>query len=127
MSVSDRWNRLETVFGQALELPADERKAFVERSCSDEPDLGHEILELLAISEEAGDELRTLVSGEVEQLAAMETRGLIGRRLGAYQLVAHLGSGGMGSVYLAERDDAQFRRTVAVKVLHRGLGSTEAA
>ncbi len=41
-------------------------------------------------------------------------------RFGPYRVLAHLGSGGMGSVYLAERDDDQFRKQVALKVIRAG-------
>ncbi len=42
---------------------------------------------------------------------------LQGRRLGAFRLTDILGRGGMGTVYLAERDDGTFEQQVAVKVL----------
>ena len=40
-----------------------------------------------------------------------------GRRVGAYRIVRELGRGGMGRVYLAERDDAQYAARVAVKLV----------
>ena len=42
---------------------------------------------------------------------------MIERRVGPYRVLAEVGRGGMGVVYLAERDDGQFRRRVAVKIL----------
>ena len=44
-----------------------------------------------------------------------------GPRIGSYRLVRELGQGGMGTVYLAVRDDDAFRKRVAVKVLKRGM------
>src|SRR5262249_54097651 len=44
-----------------------------------------------------------------------------GRRIGVYRLVRLLGQGGVGSVYLAGRDDDQFQKEVAVKLLKRGM------
>jgi len=49
----------------------------------------------------------------------------IGARLGPYRIIDHLGVGGMGTVYLAEREDEQFERRVAVKVLRSGFDSPE--
>jgi serine/threonine protein kinase/Tol biopolymer transport system component len=45
----------------------------------------------------------------------------IGERVGAYRIIGEVGRGGMGAVYLAERDDSEFRRRVAIKVVKRGM------
>ena len=42
-------------------------------------------------------------------------------RLGPYRLIRELGRGGMGTVYLAVRDDDAFQKRVAIKVLKRGM------
>ncbi len=49
---------------------------------------------------------------------------LSNQRFGAYRIVRLIGQGGMGQVYLAERDDS-YRQQVAIKVLRRGLDSEE--
>src|SRR5688500_8862382 len=46
---------------------------------------------------------------------------LSGRRIGKFVLVGELGSGGMGTVYLAERWDEEFDQKVAIKILRREL------
>ncbi len=57
--------------------------------------------------------LHALVSrGDTEELA-------VGDRLGHWTLTERLGQGGMGSVFVAERDDGLFRQRVAVKILRR--------
>jgi tetratricopeptide (TPR) repeat protein len=50
---------------------------------------------------------------------------LIGKILGRYRIIRLLGRGGMGSVYLGQRDDEQFSRRVAVKVIRPGADSEE--
>lgn len=49
-----------------------------------------------------------------------------GERLGPYRLLREIGAGGMGTVFLAERDDGNFTRQVAIKLL-RGFPTTEDA
>lgn len=46
----------------------------------------------------------------------------IGTRIGPYRVVREIGQGGMGSVYLATRDDEQYRQEVAIKLIKTGLG-----
>jgi tetratricopeptide (TPR) repeat protein/predicted Ser/Thr protein kinase len=41
-------------------------------------------------------------------------------RIGHYRVLREIGSGGMGVVYLAERDDGEYQQTVAIKVIRRG-------
>ncbi len=48
---------------------------------------------------------------------------LVGQRLGPYRVVRLVGRGGMGAVYEAERDDAQYRQRVAIKTIWRGADS----
>jgi eukaryotic-like serine/threonine-protein kinase len=66
-------------------------------------------------------------SGPIEQASAEAVEPPIGpierdgARLGAYRLVRRIGTGGMGEVYLAERDDAQYRKQVAIKMVRSGL------
>jgi serine/threonine-protein kinase len=47
--------------------------------------------------------------------------GLAGQTLGVYTLVLQIGHGGMGTVWLAERNDGRFERRVAVKILNIAL------
>ena len=42
-------------------------------------------------------------------------------RVGTYRLVRELGQGGMGTVFLAVRDDDEFHKRVAIKILTRGM------
>lgn len=119
---SHRWRRLETLFHRGLELPSDERTAFLIAECADEPSLAQEVAALLAPTE--GPRAGVAVGQALRQLLAGEAASQVGRRVGPYRLVELLGHGGMGAVYLAERDDDEFQRRVAIKLLP-GLMHTE--
>jgi eukaryotic-like serine/threonine-protein kinase len=53
--------------------------------------------------------------------ALAEDEPLVGRRIGPYLVLSLLGRGGMGSVWLAQRDDGLFAREVALKLVHPAL------
>ena len=52
---------------------------------------------------------------------ALDTERWLGRRLGAYEIVALIGVGGMGEVYRARRMDAEYEKEVAIKLVPTGL------
>lgn len=125
MSDPDRWRTVDRIFAQALELPPAERVAFLDTACDGDEGLRREVERLLAadarnatfLERPAGEMLGWRPpAGEEEE----------GGRLGPYRLLRRIGGGGMGMVYLACRDDAEYQREVAVKILRAGLEGTEA-
>ena len=70
-------------------------------------------------------ELRKIILEELDLSARVSPEAAgwaawIGERIGAFRLIGPLGQGGMASVFLAEREDVDFRQRVAVKLLRRG-------
>ena len=124
-----RWDRLKTILGEALEQNSSAaRIALVERRCGEDTDLLEEAESLLAEAEALLNE-RTDSFEDCAQNAASTfwqegpLRG--GERVGAYVIVRELGRGGMGTVFLAERADGQFEKQVAIKILNRGADTAE--
>lgn len=117
--------RIEGLFGEALEQPADEREAFLEQA-TDDDDLREQVRELLAGEHAA----RSYFDGVRDRVAATADDALdgshIAQRFGPYRTTRVLGRGGMGSVYEAERVDGQFEQRVALKLIRRGM-ETEGA
>jgi serine/threonine-protein kinase len=123
-----RWAQLAPILDEALELPADQRPAYLERACRGDSRLRAELEALLSADEASGEFLEE--SAEV-YLEAMAASGLgdisvpTGTMLGPYRVERELARGGMGTVYLAERADGQFDQRVALKLIRSGLESAE--
>jgi tetratricopeptide (TPR) repeat protein/tRNA A-37 threonylcarbamoyl transferase component Bud32 len=119
----DRWQRLEALFHEALDLPPERREAFL-REAEPDPSIRRDVLRLL----EADADPETLDIGLAERLAELgpEPAGspsLEGREVGPYRVIRRIGEGGMGAVYLAERDDVD--RTVALKLVRGALAAPD--
>ncbi|HEV8580634.1 MAG TPA: serine/threonine-protein kinase, partial [Thermoanaerobaculia bacterium] len=117
-----RWQGMDRLFAEALERPPAERCAFLEVACGGDVALRNAVERLLAADERNGTFLELpavpLLGLELED---RQEQG----RLGPYRLLRSLGRGGMGVVYLGVRDDEQYERQVAVKILRSGLEDTE--
>lgn len=109
---------VERLFEAAVRLPAAQREEFLVREC-DNPALLAELSSLLRCDDYAGDMLEGAITREAALF--LERQALRpGDRAGQYRILAVLGHGGMGEVYLAERADGKFTRQVAIKVIYGG-------
>ncbi|HZW05321.1 MAG TPA: serine/threonine-protein kinase [Candidatus Nitrosotalea sp.] len=116
--MSFTWNQVRDVVDAVLELPAGQRTAYLEKACA-EPKLRRYVESLILSYENAGEFLENPAivshSGSWDESASW-----IGRRIGPYRLEAEIGQGGMGSVYRAVRDDEQYEKRVAIKLVKTG-------
>jgi len=120
MTDSNRMRRVMSLFQQALTLSGAARDEFLVSECGDDAALLDEVRALLDAEGHDDDTIRGAVEALAADLVSGTEEALIDQRIGNYRLVRVLGTGGMGSVYLAERADDQFEHQVAVKVLQAG-------
>jgi WD40 repeat protein len=127
--------RFSTLFAQALELPPEERGAFLDAACRGDLGLRADVESLLAY--DAGVEVGEhddafLKSPLVRGAGKVDTdpsslpvqhKPDLPTHLGRYRILGRLGEGGMGTVFEAEQDNP--RRTVALKVIRSELVSPE--
>ena len=116
---------LHRLLDEALELAPEQRAAWLARVGTRHPEQAEELAAMLAAEPEL--DARGFLAGGAWDAgpprpgAEPGASALSGRRIGAYTLVAPLGRGGMGSVWLAERSDGRFEGQVAIKLLNLAL------
>ncbi|MEM7350600.1 MAG: serine/threonine-protein kinase [Acidobacteriota bacterium] len=118
----ERWQAVRRVLDAALELPPEERAAFVERQCSD-VGLRRDV-EAMLVSYDEGE---TLLEKPIVRLGKTPEKSpeATPAHVGPYRLLEPIGEGGMGKVFRAHRDDDTYRKEVAVKILRQDQAGGE--
>ena len=114
-----KWKQVKALFAEMIELPVDARDRLY---------IGHDA--------EIQNEVRRLISAHFEafdfiaepyfanEAGGFESRDdLEGKQIGVYRIINRVGVGGMGTVYLADREDDGVVQRVALKVIKRGMDS----
>ena len=129
-STPERWERIKQLFDESLRLPPEQRAAFINQQCQEDLALAEEVLDLLSHHDHGGNDAGFTADG-IPALTGLPTestttaeRAPLPERIGDYRVVRLLGEGGMGIVYLAEREHP-FHQTVAIKVIKPGMDSRE--
>jgi serine/threonine protein kinase/Tfp pilus assembly protein PilF len=122
----DEWRRIKTIATDALHQPEPDRPAYVAGRCGGDEALCREVLSLVESTVRATHLYETPAFTTAGVLAVLGQAdilqpSLIGRRIGAYRIVAEIGRGGMGAAYLAERADGAYEKRVAIKLIKRGM------
>lgn len=113
---------MKTVLSEAIELDTEDQRLFLDSACAHDSDLRAEIDLLLAHQVETGNDVIEECAAETARLRLDQHANKVGSRIGAYKILKEIGHGGMGTVYLAERDDEHYRQQVAIKLINPGLG-----
>jgi serine/threonine-protein kinase len=111
----ERWAHVQEIFHNVLERDLTEREAFLADACGSDDDLRHEVVSLLDAHDGKG--LIDTIVGQRPPLTALPTTEIDGQ----YRILRSLGEGGMGTVYLAERQGADFTQNVALKLMREGF------
>ena len=113
---AERFLQISPIFRQAVELPLVERGAFLESACGGDTALREDVEQLISAHERAGSFIESPAYEDPAMLLSDKpTDFVMGQLVNHYSIVAPLGRGGMGDVYLAR--DTTLERSVALKFL----------
>src|SRR5262252_6539207 len=117
----ERWQAIGDLFERALPLSAGARTALLDEACGVDADLRREVASLLASHHAGGGFVQRRIENALVSFHATSVADAQPARVGPYRLIRELGRGGMGTVFLAERDDDQYHARVAVKLVRPGM------
>ena len=110
------WQQVKQILQSALERPPCQRFALLDEASGCQPSLRSEIESLILSHDQTGDSNQATVGGATASMLAEDQRGsFIGKNIGLYKVICHIGKGGMGDVFLAH--DPSLDRHVALKLL----------
>ncbi len=114
----------QSVFIAALERDPAERRAFLDDTCADNPELRQRVEKLIASHEAVVhfmDKPAGLLAPTIDVPPLTER---LGTQIGPYKLHQEIGEGGMGVVYMAVQKEP-VRRKVALKIIKPGMDTRE--
>lgn len=118
------WQQVKDLFADVVERPANQRLDFLRLKCEGDDDLFQEVSSLI----EASAETDNLIEQNALDLAAgigVESVDYVEQHFGHYKISREIGSGGMGTVFLATRDDGEFSMQVALKIVRQSVADRE--
>ncbi len=133
---ADEWAQVDKILDEMLELPEDQRMAYLQQERVENKVIRQQVKQLLEackletaraflapLHENGDDDLiqhmgKVFAPAQVEQLSP-------GQEVGPYTIVRPIGKGGMGVVYLAERSFDAYKKPVALKVVKRGMDTDD--
>ncbi|EEF63001.1 serine/threonine-protein kinase [Pedosphaera parvula] len=119
--MNDSPNPDVAVFTEAVQLPAGQRGAYLDRACGSDRELRQRVEVLLQAHDRIGDFLeQSPQKPEMEARSGASVGEKPGDRIGRYKLLQQIGEGGCGVVYMAEQEEP-VRRRIALKIIKPGM------
>ncbi|MBI4904183.1 MAG: serine/threonine protein kinase [Acidobacteria bacterium] len=123
---NSNWARVQEIFLDAADLPQADRERYLNEQCAGDAPLRAGVDALLRADRWPVTELGSIIQDEARAMLSLDAAELrMPERIGPYRLIREIGSGGMGSVYLAERTDGEFEQQVAIKLIRREVATRE--
>jgi serine/threonine protein kinase len=123
----EEYSRVKQLFFAVQEMESENRPAFLAENCDGDEELQNAVLALLASSAKVEGFIERAAYEVLSEtlVADVPVVSIAGKRIGAYRVLREINHGGMGTVYLANRDDNTYQKQVAIKIVRGGFDSTE--
>ncbi len=115
--------QVKKIFFQAVDYKGNYRDKYILDNCEGKKQIYKAVIELLEMHETNSDltlNPKQVISSIIKVIDLVK----IGDQFGKFILNKHIGSGGMGDVYLASRKDLEVHQTVAIKILKNKLNQS---
>lgn len=126
----ERWQRIQDLFAAGAELDDAGRAALLDRECAGDLELRRSVERLYASDAVVDGPLtHAIVRAAADAIDAAHTAAGAAdasRRYGSWRLIERIATGGMGTVWRAERADGRFEQRVAIKLLNPAMLAPEA-
>ena len=110
------WQQVKQILQSALECQPYQRFGLLDEASACQSSLRSEIESLILSHDLTGDSNQATAEGATASIFEEDQRGsFIGKNIGSYKIISHIGKGGMGDVFLAH--DLSLDRRVALKLL----------
>lgn len=112
---------VKKLFGAVVELPLGEQNAYLAEQTAPTSVI-EKVKAMLAVEDSPDNPIeknRIDIAGTLAREVSYADK-----YFGAYRILREIGSGGMGSVFLAERDDNQFKMQVALKIVRQAIADS---
>lgn len=117
-----RWEKIQAIFDQVADVDKNKQEQLLDKLCTGDEALKQEVVSLLLSDEQ---DLSFIEKPAAELINLGVSKISAGTKIGHYKIIKQIGYGGMGEVYLAEREDKQFKQKVALKIIKKGMDSSE--
>jgi len=121
----NRFFQNREMFERALEQPAEMRQSFLAQACGADEDLLRSVQQLLCAHEQEQAFFERASPPPIARASSANAKPPL-RHIGAYEIEAEVGRGGMGLVYRARRADGAFDKRVALKLVRLDSATPEA-
>jgi eukaryotic-like serine/threonine-protein kinase len=114
------WEQVKELLDEVLQIEPSKRLTYLRKAAVND-EVRAEVESLIAFEDEA-ENLMNLSAIEFSKDFFTEeddSSALLGQQIGVYRIIREIGYGGLGAVYLAERNDGKFEQKVALKLLKR--------